>query len=128
MTFLLAASLFTACVLLIVGAALPLMVPDAVQVRLAQFADRPRSLEELELEQPFSERVLRPLFQRLARLMARVTRQKDARQQEQQTGALQTRLNLAGNPNRWSPTDFLGVKPFAAIVFGGLLFLILTIF
>src|SRR6266545_2874908 len=128
MTLLLAASLFTACVLLIVGAALPLMVPDAVQVRLAQFADRPRSLEELELEQPFSERVLRPLFQRLARLMARFTRQKDARQQEQQTGALQTRLNLAGNPHRWSPTDFLGVKAFAGIVFGGVLFLLLTIF
>src|SRR6266545_2015471 len=100
MTLLLAASLFTACVLLIVGAALPLMVPDAVQVRLAQFADRPRSLEELELEQPFNERVLRPLLGKLARFMQRFSRRKDVREREQQTGFLQQRLNLAGNPYR----------------------------
>ena len=126
MTLLLPAILAIACVLVVVGAALPLMVPDAVQMRLATFADRPRSLEELELEQPFSERVLRPLLQRLARLLQRFSRQKDARQQEQQTGALQQRLNLAGNPHRWSPTDFLGVKGFTAIGVGGFLFLALT--
>lgn len=127
MTILLPTVLVIACILLVVGAALPLMAADAVQVRLAQFADRPRSLEELELEQPFSERVLRPMLQRLARLLQRFSKQKDAREREQQTGALQTRLNLSGNPHRWSPTDYLGVKGFAAILFGGMLFLLLTV-
>src|SRR5687768_12086199 len=127
MVILLPAVLVVACILLVVGAALPLLAPDAVQVRLAQFADRPRSLEELELEQPFSERVMRPMLQRLARVLQRFSRQKDVRQQEQHTGMLQGRLNLAGNPYRWTPTDFLGVKGVGGIVFGGVLFLILTI-
>jgi tight adherence protein C len=127
MTLLLPAVLVAACLLLVIGAALPLLAPDAVQVRLAQFADRPRSLEELELEQPFSERVLRPMLQRFARLLQRFNRQKDTRQREQQTGMLQGRLNLAGNPHRWTPTDFLGVKGVAAILFGGMLFLALTV-
>jgi tight adherence protein C len=127
MVLMLPAVLVLACVLLVLGAALPLLAPDAVQVRLAQFADRPRSLEELELEQPFSERVMRPMLQRLARVLQRFSRQKDARQQEQQTGMLQGRLNLAGNPHRWTPTDYLGVKGVGGIAFGGLLFLILTI-
>jgi tight adherence protein C len=127
MTVLLAAVLATACILIVVGAVLPFLVADAVQVRLAQFADRPRSLEELELGVPFGERVLRPLLQRLARLMQRISRQKDPQAREHQTGALQQRLDLAGNPNRWSPTDFLGVKALAAIMVGGFLFLALTI-
>jgi tight adherence protein C len=127
MTLFLASALALACILFVVGIVLPLMVPDAVQVRLAQFADRPRSLEELELEQPFNERVLRPLLQRLARFAQRFSRQKDLHSREQQTGAVQQRLNLAGNPHRWSPTDFLGVKALAAILVGGMLFLLLTV-
>ena len=127
MTLLLPALLAAACLLVVLGLALPFMVPDAVQARLAQFADRPRSLEELELERPFSERIFRPMLQRLARLLQRFSRNKDARQREQQTGVLQTKLNLAGNPHRWSPTDFLGAKGFAAILLGGMLFLLLTV-
>jgi len=127
MTMLLPALLVAACVLVVVGAALPLMVPDAVQVRLAQFADRPRSLEELELEQPFSDRILRPFLQRLARLLQRFDRSKSRREREEQVGALQGRLNLAGNPYRWTPTDFLGVKALTAIVLAGILFLVPTI-
>jgi tight adherence protein C len=72
MTLLLAAAIAAACILLVVGAALPLLAPDAVQARLAQFADRPRSLEELELEQPFMDRVLRPMLGRLARFLQRL--------------------------------------------------------
>ena len=126
MTLLLPALLVAACILVVVGSVLPFMAPDALQARLAQFADRPRSLEELELERPFSERVLRPMLQRLARFLQRFNRQKDARQQEQRTGALQQRLNLAGNPHHWTPTDFIGAKGFATIGLGGVLFLLLT--
>src|SRR5919199_2332099 len=110
MTMLLAALLVAACVLVVVGAALPLMVPDAVQMRLAQFAERPRSLEELELEQPFSERVLRPIIQKLAAYGERFGRKKDQTPQQKQnsTEKARKRLVLAGKPNRWTASDWLG--------------------
>lgn len=112
--------------LLIVGVTLPFFARDPVQARLAQFAERPRSLEEMELEQPFSERVLRPLIQRLAGYMERMNRRQDVRQRERQSTSVQQKLNLAGNPNRWTPSDFLGVKALGALISGGVLFLLLT--
>ncbi|MBM2810519.1 MAG: type secretion system protein [Chloroflexi bacterium] len=113
--------------LVFIGLAMPLMARDAVRTRLAQFGDRPRSLEELELEAPFSERIMRPLLQRLAGYMQRMSRQKDVKVQERQANTLQQRLALAGNPNRWSPTDFLGVKALVGLSFGGTLFLLVTL-
>ena len=127
MVYLIPALIALAMMLVLIGLALPMFAADAVQSRLTQFADRPRSLEELELEQPFSERVLRPLVQRLAELFQRLSRQRDARKVERQTTTMQQRLALAGNPHRWTPTDFLGVKILVAIIFGGLAFLMLTI-
>src|SRR5205823_4943669 len=75
----------------------------------------------------FDERILRPLLQRLAGLVNRFGRQRDARQQERQATSIQQRLALAGNPYRWTSTDFLGVKALTAIVTAALLFLLLTI-
>lgn len=115
-----------ACLLVLAGLALPLFAADPVRSRLRQLADRPRSLEEIELELPFSERILRPVIQRLAGYMQRMNRRKDPRQQQRQESTLQQRLNLAGNPYRWTPTDFLGVKALSALIFGGLVFLLLT--
>jgi len=110
------------------GLALPFFERDAVQARLAQFADRPRSLAELELEVPFNERVLRPLLQRLASLTQRLSRQRrNVRQQEQQASAIQQRLTLAGNPHRWSPSDYLGFKALCALTLAGSLFLLLMV-
>lgn len=126
MAVLLAVLIVFACLLVIFGLALPLFAPDPVRSRLAQFADRPRSLEEMELEAPFSERILRPLLQRLAGYMQRMNRRRDVRQQQRQESTLQQRLNLAGNPNRWTPTDFLGVKALSGLIGGGLVFLLLT--
>src|SRR5688572_26107420 len=40
---------------------------DAVQARLSQLVVQPRSLEEMEMQQPFYERVMRPMIQRLAK-------------------------------------------------------------
>ena len=116
-----------AILLIFIGLTLPFFAHDAVQSRLAQFSERPRSLQELELQVPFSERVLRPLLQRLARVVSRFSRQRDVRQQERQSTSVQQRLALAGNPYRWTPTDFLGVKALAGVVLGALLFLFLTI-
>src|SRR5438105_6856395 len=96
----------------------PTMGQDAVRARLSQFAERPRSLEEMELEQPFSERVLRPMIQRLASVGERFSRKKDLTpaQKESSVDKQRRRLLLAGSPNRWTASDWLGVKIFAAIV------------
>lgn len=126
MNILLPGLLLLAFLLIAVGFAYPLLERDPVHRRLAQFADRPRSLEEMELQQPFSERVLRPLAQRLAAFMQRTGRRRDTRQQERQTSTIQQRLNLAGNPHRWTPTDYLGVKGLVALGVGAVLFLLLT--
>src|SRR4051812_43237693 len=116
-----------AIIFVFVGLALPLFASDPVQSRLTQFADRPRSLEEMELEQPFNERILRPFAQRMAGIAERFNRNHDRGERERQTNSIQQRLTLAGNPHRWTPTEFLGVKIITALVFGGLTFLLLSI-
>jgi tight adherence protein C len=62
-----------------------------------------------------------PAIQRLSASMQRVNR----RQQVRQTPALQKRLNLAGNPRRWTPADFWGVKALVALCGGALMFILL---
>lgn len=123
MAFLLSLLIVGAILLILVGFMVPRMGRDAVAARLSQFADRPRSLEEMELEQPFSERVLRPIIQRLATVGQRFSRKKaapTARQpRESSTEKTRKRLVLAGNPNRWTESDWLGVKMFVALCVAG---------
>lgn len=121
MAVLLTLLLIGALGLILLGFLLPTMGRDPVAVRLSQFAERPRTLEEMELEQPFSERVLRPLFQKLAAFAERFTRRRQAGpQRESQMDRTRRRLLLAGSPNRWTVSDWLGVKVFAALIGAGL--------
>ncbi len=85
----------------------------SIEDRLAEFGtlDRPVTLEEIELSQPFSERVITPLLTGLAEFAMRFSPQKS---QE----ALQHKLDLAGNP--YDMTKFKGTQILAAIVLGGL--------
>jgi tight adherence protein C len=109
--------------LILLGLVVPRMGRDVVAVRLSQFAQTPRSLEEMELEQPFSERVLRPIIQKLAAYGERFTRKKErTTPQQKESGIEKTRrrLTLAGNPNRWTTSDWLGVKLFVALVGAGI--------
>jgi tight adherence protein C len=125
--FVLTFLLLVAFGLILFGLMVPRMGRDVVQVRLSQFAQTPRSLEEMELEAPFSERVLRPIIQRLAAYGERFTRKKSQTPQQQESGLEKTRrrLTLAGNPNRWTTSDWLGVKLFSALVGAGIGALIL---
>ena len=84
-----------------------------LEERLADFGtlERPPTLEELELSQPFSERVLVPLVTNVAELAMRLSPQKS-------TEALQHKLDLAGNP--YELTRYIGIRVLAAILFGGL--------
>jgi tight adherence protein C len=116
--------------LLIAGLYLPHTGKDIIAERLATFNQRPRSLEEIELQQPFSERVLRPFIRQLAEALSRFQQARSKNPKENQIKgmeAIQRKLALAGNPYRWTPADYLGMKAFAALVLGGLLFFLMTI-
>ena len=87
---------------------------EMVQQRLTAYggggiAEKPLTLEEVELQRPFSERFLRPAIERLGSIMSRSTPQK-ARQN------LMNRLELAGRPGNLTPEDFAAVRIVAAAV------------
>jgi tight adherence protein C len=92
---------------------------DPVQARLTQLGStQARNLEELELQQPFSERTLRPLIARVSRMGGRLTSASSA-------DAVERRLAMAGNPGDLKLTDWMGVKILVAIATGVLLFLLI---
>src|SRR5438477_1308676 len=116
--------------LVAVGIYLPRTGRDVIAERLAAFNQRPRSLEEIELQQPFTERVLRPFIRQLADALSRFQQARSKNPKATQLNgleAIQRKLALAGNPYRWTPADYLGMKAFAALVLGGLLFFLMTI-
>lgn len=95
--------------------------PSQVQARLTQYAVRqPRTLEELELQQPFFDRVVKPVIGAFARLVLRYTPQSTI-------DGIRHRLTLAGNPRGLLANDFLGLQGFMALILGagGLLILYL---
>ena len=91
---------------------------DPVQARLSQLGTmQARSLEELELQQPFVDRTLRPFAGRLAAIPRRFTSATFAERTE-------LRLAQAGNPGGIRVQEWLGVKVIAAAVSGVVFFLI----
>jgi tight adherence protein C len=93
---------------------------DPVQARLTQLGTmQARNLEELELQQPFLERTLRPLAAGLSGRMSRMASTSFSERTEK-------RLALAGNPGDMRVADWLGIKAVGAII-GGILFLVLFV-
>jgi tight adherence protein C len=91
---------------------------DPVQARLTQLGSmQAKNLEELELQQPFIERTLRPLAARLSRTSSRVASTSLREQSER-------RLALAGNPGDLRVADWLGIKVVGAVI-GAILFFFL---
>ncbi len=84
---------------------------DIVAQRLQHYGgtEKPLTLEEVELQKPFSERALRPMIERLGSVLSRSTPQK-ARQD------LMNQLDLAGRPGNLTPEDFGAVRIVAAAV------------
>ncbi len=95
---------------------------DPLAERLAEYSQRGDvvSLEEIELSQPFSERVVMPILRRLGELSTRFTPQHVLEQTRK-------RLELAGNPGQIDASTFMILHFVAAAFMGGLLFVI-TIF
>ena len=81
-----------------------------VQERLSVYGgEKPLTIEEMELQRPFTERFLRPAMEQIGKRLSRTTPQK-ARQD------LMNKLDLAGRPGNLTPEDFAAVRLIAAAV------------
>ena len=87
---------------------------DPLQERLAEYIQRGdvTSLEEIELSQPFSERVLIPIIRRFGEMSARFTPQKAIQDTSR-------RMEMAGNPWPIDAATFLAIRFILALVLGG---------
>lgn len=114
-----AALVFSAIMLIIAGIAAP-RPADEVEARLVEYGGRPLTLEEIELAQPFSQRILVPLVQGSAQFVSRFTPQRTLE-------ATRHKLDLAGNPNNWSATEFLGIRGLAGLLLAVLTFVVMML-
>lgn len=78
------------------------------------------TLEEIELSQPITERVLVPIVEKVGEITERFTPQNAIEQVEKQ-------LELAGNPPGIDPTIFWASRFIAAIGIGGLLLFVFSL-
>ena len=108
-----AAVVFLAIMLIIAGIVSP-RAADDVDARLMQYG-RPMTLEEIELSQPFGERIVVPMLDASARFVSRFTPQRTLENTRHN-------LELAGNPNNWSATEFIGVRGLSGLLLGALTF------
>jgi tight adherence protein C len=92
---------------------------DPLAERLAEYSQRGESvsLEQIELSQPFSERVIMPVMRRLGEISTRFTPQNVLENTRK-------RLELAGNPGRMDASTFMILHFVAAVFLGGLIFVI----
>lgn len=91
---------------------LPKRQAATIEDRLSQFAERPRTLEEIELEQPFYERVVRPIIAVLSRAFSKLTPAQAAEK-------LRTQIILAGNPYNMQAAEFTGMRLMGGVILGG---------
>jgi tight adherence protein C len=106
-----------AVVLMVVGLRSP-QGEDPLQSRLAEFADKGESatLEDIELAQPFVQRVIYPMARKLGELSLKFTPQAAIQKTTKD-------LERAGNPGNIDPALFFSFR-FIGIGFGGLVLLL----
>lgn len=85
--------------------------PDTIGERLSQFTERSLSLEEMELQVPFSQRVLMPMGRSLLTTLGKYGPKQSAER-------LRTNLQQAGNPGGITPAMFVGMRVVLALVLG----------
>lgn len=95
---------------------------DLLAARLVEFSERGEvvSLEEIELSQPFQERVVIPILLRIGEMSERFTPQHLIEDTER-------KIELAGNPIRVAASTFLASRFVIAGVFGVFLFVIFSL-
>jgi tight adherence protein C len=94
---------------------------DPLQYRLAEFTARGEitDLEEIELSQPLTERIVFPIARKMGQLALRFTPQNAIQQTSK-------KLELAGNPGGMDPTVFWALR-MAGLSLGALLFFVASI-
>jgi tight adherence protein C len=92
---------------------------DPILERLAEATQRGEvvSLEDAELQQPFTERVIIPIMRKVGELSTRFTPQNLLVETTK-------KIELAGNPGRIDAATFLATRFVVALLFGGLLLLV----
>ena len=110
-----------AIVLIVIGVRTP-STDNILERRLQDFSalDGTVNLEDLEMAQPFSERIIIPLARKMGEIATRFTPQ-NALQNTQK------KLELAGNPGRMEPSMVLLLQFGGAALFGGLLILVFSV-
>lgn len=93
-----------------------------IQSRLEEYAGRteltaPLTLEELELSQPFSKRIIQPILRSLAQFFSRLSPSKSKE-------GIELQLELAGRPYGWGATEYFGLRMFVALVLAAVFFLL----
>ena len=90
---------------------------DPLMARLEEATQRGdviSSLEEIEMQQPFNQRVIVPILRRIGEMSTAFTPQKVLQDTT-------TKLEIAGNPGRIDASTFLASRFVVAVVFGGIL-------
>ena len=82
---------------------------DVIGDRLSQFTERSMTLSELELQQPFSQRVLIPLTRTLLNTIGKYGPKQSAER-------LRLNLQQAGNPGNLTPVMFSGIRIALAVL------------
>lgn len=113
MSILASIAITSGILLFFIGLRLSVKKQESPNLILASYGARPPSLEELELQRPFSERFLRPIIERMSGVMA-------SRTPQSTLDSIRSQLELAGNPNNLTVADFLGIKGFGALFLGGI--------
>jgi tight adherence protein C len=83
---------------------------QAVDARVRRYAPK-RTLEEVELSEPFFERAIKPLIQRMVRIVGRLAPKRNIEDLERD-------LERAGRPFDLAVIDFLGGRLLVAFLFG----------
>lgn len=91
-----------------------------IEERLAQFGNRMPTLEEVELQQPFRDRVMLPMLRSTSLRLARFT-------PGQNVNRLRQQLLEAGAPKGLGPTEFTGLRIVIGGGLGGLLLVLMLI-
>jgi len=98
----LAVVLFAVVALIVASMARPAQT-DVIGDRLSQFTERTMTLDELELQQPFSQRVLVPLMRTLLGQLGKYGPKQSAER-------LKVSIQQAGNPANLTPVMFSGMR------------------
>ena len=91
-----------------------------IEERLTHFAERPASLEELELQQPFYDRVIRPMIAGITRFLGKLTPAQGMEKLRQQ-------MVLAGNPYNMGTAEFMGARVMSMAILAGVTFFLTII-